>query len=416
MVETRSPRVDSPASKEVGWVMGLVAATAVVLAIGLPSMMPAQASEANAGLLHRVSLLAPGPQGLPGRTTIAPQAVCPGLKSAMGRYREQVLIPIRQWAQRELREVTAETVLYPFSGPDAATLIALFGEARRMVLLSRQEASLAQLQPVPASTEIAECATQHFFYITGFYRTHDLQGKHGPAPRLMSLLLMSIEAAGMLPAAIIPIRIDDEGQLQIAHDQQVLADDDGIFRSAWPAFEAAPATEAGPSRISRPAGVRFEVFDEHGKRRILDYLSLDLSNAGLRAPSVEIDWLSGVATGAVLIKSASHLPQAAHFSNLVRTITTRSRGIVQDETGLDVQALAAFSSIAVHGRFSEPHELWRGAESMKRLRGFTDRQPRLGSPPFVLGYRKPSGTLMIVATRAPGKSPAAQGLPDDSWP
>ena len=358
----------------------------------------------------------PGPQGLPGRTTIAPQAICPGLKPAMERYREQVLIPIRQWAQRELRPLTAETVLYPFSGPDAATLIALFGEARRMVLLSRQEASLAQLQPVPASTEIAECAIQHFFYITGFYRTHDLQGKHGPAPRLMSLLLMSIEAAGMLPAAIIPIRIDDTGQLQIALDQQVLADDDGVFRSAWPAVHTAPATEAGQSGPSRPAGVRFEMFDEHGKRRTLDYLSLDLSNAGLRAPSAESDWLSGVATGAVLIKSASHLPQAAHFSNLVRIITTRSSGIVQDETGLDVQALAALGSIAVHGRFTEPHELWRGAESMKRLRSFTEQQPRLGSPPFVLGYRKPSGTLMVVATRAPSESSTAQGLPGDGWP
>ena len=220
----------------------------------------------------------------------------------------------------------------------------------------------------------------------------------------------------MVPAAIMPIRIDDEGRLQIARDQQVLADDDGVFRSAWPAVEATPATEASQSGGSRPAGVRFEMFDEHGKRRIIDYLSLDLSNAGLRAPSAEIDWLSGVATGAVLIKSASHLPQAAHFSNLVRIITERSRGIVQDETGLDVQALAALGNIAVHGRFSEPHELWRGAESMERLRSFTEQQPRLGSPPFVLGYRKPSGTLMMVATRAPGESPTAQGLPGDGWP
>ena len=416
MEQARSPRIGSPALRAVRRVRDLAAAVAVALTMGLPAALPAQASDANPEPLHRVSLRAPGPQGLPGRTTIAPQAICPGLKPAMGRYREQVLIPIRQWAQRELRQLTAETVLYPFSGPDAATLIALFSEARRMVLLSRQEASLAQLQPVPAGTEIAECATQHFFYITGFYRTHDLQGKHGPAPRLMSLLLMSIEAAGMLPAAIMPIRIDDEGRLQIARDQQVLADDDGVFRSAWPAVEATPATEASQSGGSRPAGVRFELFDEHGKRRIIEYLSLDLSNAGLRAPSAEIDWLSGVATGAVLIKSASHLPQAAHFSNLVRIITTRSRGIVQDETGLDVQALAALGNIAVHGRFSEPHELWRGAESMERLRSFTEQQPRLGSPPFVLGYRKPSGTLMMVATRAPGESPTAQGLPGDGWP
>jgi hypothetical protein len=413
MMWTCSARI---ASVALGMVSRVGAGLAVALAIGVTAAAPAQAGDTNPAALHRVSLRAPGPQDLPGRTTIAPQAICPGLKPALGRYREQVLLPIRQWAQRELRQLTAETVLYPFSGPDAATLIALFGEARRMVLLSRQEASLAQLQPVPSSTEIAECATQHFFYITGFYRTHDLQGKHGPAPRLMSLLLMSIEAAGMLPVAIMPIRIDEEGRLQVARDQQVLADDDGVFRSAPPAVEARMAPSAGQPGTSRPAGVRFEMFDEHGKRRTIDYLSLDLSNAGLRAQSAEIDWLSSVATGAVLIKSASHLPQAAHFSNLVQTITTRSRGIVQDETGLDVQALTAFGSVAVHGRFTEPHELWRGAESMKRLRSFTEHQPRIASPPFVLGYRKPSGTLMMVATREARESMTAPALPDDGWP
>jgi hypothetical protein len=81
-----------------------------------------------------------------------------------------------------------------------------------------------------------------------------------------------------------------------------------------------------------------------------------------------------------------------------------------------VQALTAFGSVAVHGRFTEPHELWRGAESMKRLRSFTEHQPRIASPPFVLGYRKPSGTLMMVATREARESTTAPALPDDGWP
>ena len=405
-------KVQVAAARAVRW----AGAYAIALALGLLWAPPAQADDPGPAAFHRVSVRAPGPQGLPGRTTIAPQAICPGLRPAMERYRDQMLIPIRQWAQRELRELTAETVLYPFSGPDAATLIALFGNARRMVMLSRQEASLAQLQPVPSGTEIAECATQHFFYMTGFYRTHDLQGKHGPAPRLMSLLLMSIEAAGMLPAAIMPIQIDGAGQLQIEHARQVLADDDGIFRSASAPMDAAPAAEAGRSGTSRAAGVRFEVYDEHGRRRIIDYVGIDLSNAGLRAESAELDWLSDVSSGSVLMKSASHLPQAAHFSNLVRMITTRSRGIVQDETGLDVQALAAFGRVAIHGRFSEPHELWQGAESMKRLRHFAEQHPRLATPPFVLGYRKPSGTLVMVATRVAGDSFLPLGLHGDGWP
>lgn len=388
---------------------GLVAG----LILGSALSMTVQATERVSAPWQRVSLRAPGVQGLPGRTTIAPQAICPGLRPAMGRYREQVLLPIRQWALRELRPLQADTVLYPFSGPDAATLIALFAEAPRMVMLSRQEASLEQLRPVATETEIAECATQHFFYITGFYRTHDLQGKHGPAPRLLSLLLMSIEAAGMLPATIAPIWIDATGTLQVDGDRRVVADDDGIFRSAAPAPEPSDGAQADRTR---PAGVRMEMFDEYGKRRTIDYIGLDLSNAGLRTSGMDADWLASAAGGAVLIKSASHLPQAAHFSNLVRLITTRSRGIVQDETGLDVQTLAAFGSVAVHGRFTEPHELWRGSESMRRLRSFAEQHPRLASPPFVLGYRKPAGTLVMVASRAQASATNLTEALLDGWP
>ena len=75
MMQTGSARIDSPALKAVGRVMSLATAAAVVLAMGLPASMPAQASDTKPEPLHRVSLRAPGPQGLPGRTTIAPQAL-----------------------------------------------------------------------------------------------------------------------------------------------------------------------------------------------------------------------------------------------------------------------------------------------------------------------------------------------------
>jgi len=100
-----------------------------------------------------------------------------------------------------------------------------------------------------------------------------------------------------------------------------------------------------------------------------------------------------------LIKSASHLLQRSYFSNLADLITQRSKAIVQDETGLDIEVLNKTFKIDTYGKFVAPHPLWQNDPSGKRLREFFSEHKDLPVLPFKIGYEKPIGSVLLVGTR-----------------
>jgi hypothetical protein len=332
---------------------------------------------------------------------------CAGLEAELSRYRQRVLTPMRQWAERALPDPGDEPVVYPFSGADVATALALFGRSERLVMLSRQEVSLAQLEPADPETERAECETQRFFARTGFYRTLDLEGKvegrQGPAPRLLSLLLLSLETVGIRVTGIVPLRTETDGSIVADPVLGVTVDLDGRIRPNSQVHAALPGSVTRTITLDAPPagpkGLRLRGIDELGQPRIIDYLSLDLSNGGIRPQSIAFRTVARLIEGTVLIKSGSHLLQSAHFTSLARLITEQAGLVVQDETGLDVTALASFERLSLHGTFTEPHEFWREQASMQRLRTFVESRETAETPPFAFGYRKPSGTFILVAAR-----------------
>jgi len=321
---------------------------------------------------------------------------CPGLSKDVRRYREAVLNPMRDWASDTLAAERSPTVLYPFSGPDIATAVALFEHASRFILVARQAASVAQLQAPDETVEVSECELHRFVMRTGFYRTHDLDGKDRPTPRLLALLLMSLETAGIVPTRVGSLHIDPNGTLLHARPQHVATDIDGHFRPAGDV--SAPAGMSAMATDSESSGVRIEGLDDRGRTVVIDYLSMDLSDRGLRTTGREHKWIEGEMGHTVLIKSASHLLQSPNFSNLARLIAHRSRRVVQDETGLDVLKLSQFDQISVYGGFTDPYELWRESVAMGRLRAFVQHQIASETPPFPFGYRKPAGTFIMIAT------------------
>lgn len=333
---------------------------------------------------------------------------CPGLVADQERYRERILAPMSAWAERMLPDPGDRPIVYPFAGADVATALALFGRSPRLIMLSRQEVSLAQLWAAPPEIESAECDTQRFFTRTGFYRTLDLDGKvdgrQAAAPRLLSLLLLSLEAVGLRVSAIVPLTTEADGSITEHPDRGVTVDSTGRIqaRSAQSDLSLAsrPLIDRPPGAVEQaPSGVRLVGIDALGQRRSVDYLSLDLSNGGLRPQGAAHRMVSRLIDGTVLIKSASHLLQSVHFTQLSTLISTQAAVVVQDETGLEIETLGAIGPIKVHGGFTEPHELWRGLPAMLRLRDFVERGEPSEAPPFIFGYRKPSGSLILVSSR-----------------
>lgn len=321
---------------------------------------------------------------------------CPGLGKDVRRYREAVLNPMRDWAAAALVGERGEAVLYPFSGPDIATAVSLFEHASRFILIARQSVSVAQLDPPDESVESSECELHRFVMRTGFYRTHDLDGKDRPTPRLLALLLMSLETAGIVPTRVGSLHIDGHGTLLHAGPHHVATDIDGSFRPAGDV--STPPGMAAKAIDSQSGGVRVEGLDDRGRTIVIDYLSMDLSDRGLRRAGREHKWIEGEAGHTVLLKSASHLLQSPNFSNLAQLIANRSRRVVQDETGLDVLKLSRFERVRVHGGFTDPYELWRESVAMERLREFVRERIASETPPFPFGYRKPAGTFIMIAT------------------
>ncbi|MEN9774955.1 MAG: hypothetical protein RL322_2025 [Pseudomonadota bacterium] len=339
--------------------------------------------------------------------SIADPALCDGLAADNRNYRRRILGPMQDWAGRELAGLRGDTLLYPFSGPDAVTALALFPAVRHLTMLSLQKASLEQLAPADEETVAAECDIHRFFTQTGFFRTLDLDGKErAAAPRLLALLLLSLDTAGIRPTAIGAIEVDPNGSVRDDPARRILADDSGLFPPAPP-----PMHDDGtdPKALSGTVrGVRIEGLDGQGQPRLIDYLSIDLSNAGIRRHSGGRRMIEDRAREAVMIKSGSHLLQSRNFSNLARIIAHRASTLVQDETGLDIDWLTQFGRLEIHGRFTEPFEFWRDSESMARLRSALEFFHLSETPPFPYGYRKPSGTLILVATsdRTPPGPPA----------
>jgi hypothetical protein len=334
---------------------------------------------------------------------------CPGLAREAQRYRNAVLNPMREWSEQSLADIQSASVIYPFSGPDAATAVALFPDASRFVLIARQQASVEQLDEPDEAVQVSECELHQFVSRTGFYRTHDLDGKDRATPRLLTLLLMSLETAGILPLRVASLQIDSQGGMFQRSPWQVSTDLDGRFRpeqggpvQAGPASTDSRREPAAPAPAPErdPSGIRIEGLDDRGRTVVFDYISMDLSDRGVRRGSTAYRWIEGEIGRTVLIKSASHLLQSPNFSNLAQLVANRSKVVLQDETGLDALKLARFSQVRVHGEFTEPYALWRESLAMGRLREFVDRQVPADTPPFPFGYRKPSGTFIVIALRS----------------
>ena len=296
---------------------------------------------------------------------------CPNFARLVSDYQHKFQAPMRVWSIENLSRLGTRKVLYPFSGPDVITPLALFGSAERLILVADQTPEWT----IPAQTEASriqkECQTQNYFARLGYFRTNDLEGKGSVRPRFTKMLVYSILMSGGSIERSVPLRINERGE----------AEETDLVTSA-------PRD-----------GLRLQITTAEGRSVTVDYLRINLSNAGLKTDSVQRKFLASQMAATVFIKSASHLPQKSSFSVLTDLIATKAKVLVQDETGLDINLINQHFKVEAHGRFNGPHPLWKDSASSMRLKDFLSAQRSITQLPFVMGYEKPSGSILLVATR-----------------
>ena len=153
------------------------------------------------------------------------------------------------------------------------------------------------------------------------------------------------------------------------------------------------------TKDSPPHGVRFIVETKDGRAVTVDYLSANISDSGLEKQGHVVKAFERKSSQVVLIKSASHLLQNNYFSTMKNVLIANAKWITQDETGLDIVPYSENFNLQLFGRFIAPNNLWAKSPSAQRLAKYYQDHPSKQELPFLLGYEKAGGSMLMIGQR-----------------
>jgi hypothetical protein len=310
-------------------------------------------------------------------------------------YERRIGRPMRKWACQELAPLEGGAVFYPFSGPDLPSVVQLFPDADRYVLVSLQAAGAPLRLEHFSGEELANYLAAvrkawKFFGILGFFRTDDLQAVESAGGVRMGMtgpLMAFAVRLGYGIESVEPIRLKPGGDYVAARD---VPNAPGAQADAWNSV-----------RIS---------LRKDGRTILVDYVQMDLSDEWLAQYAPARDWLERTALNPTILKAASHHLQAPGFSIVRESILRNAPTIVQDETGIDYGALAEEFTVRLYGRFTAPNRAFSSGLQRSLAAAYRSGAP-VKALPFRLGYEKNAGSAMQVAVREPVAVPDAMRRP-----
>jgi hypothetical protein len=287
--------------------------------------------------------------------------------------------PLAAWAAQEIRQDVGRTVFYPFSGPDLPSVLAVYPAASRFVMISDQYAlkyfdpfSLAEPERTLIVQQLGESWPR--FGQLGFFVTQELnrRGSRTRKNQLSpSMILMAFAARlGYEVRSIRPTCLE-------------------------PADLSIRPMDAADARWG---SVRIELH-KNGRDIVVDYIQQDLSDRGLAKRPEARALVESLAKAPVLLKAASHLPQQPRFSIIRNAILAHTPLVVQDETGLEYDAMASAFNVRLYGEYVGAHRLFKEATNPSLVRAYKERAKDVRPLDFRLGYQKQAGSAIQVATR-----------------
>ncbi|RYE85103.1 MAG: hypothetical protein EOO75_17325 [Myxococcales bacterium] len=237
------------------------------------------------------------------------------VSESFARFEERNGQAMLRWSAEQLRPADGATVFYPFAGPDLVTARRFYPAAARYVLLALQDGGPPPaLDALPdddldATLDLYERVFDAFAR-RGFFVTAQM-GAGYRTPRaargVTGVLLAFAEREGLAVEAIEPVRIGPRG---------------------------VEALDAGRRLPEAWSSVRLHLRRGDGAAVVVDYLRVDLSDAGLGADPDALGLVSTLARGPTVLKAASHLLQQRGFTRLRDLVLAGAPQLVQDETHL----------------------------------------------------------------------------------
>jgi hypothetical protein len=298
-----------------------------------------------------------------------------GWKLLKARY----LNKIDLWASQSLKDAAKDGVaFYPFGGPDAATLFAVYPSALEYIMIG--------LEPAGKLPDSIEGYTPEYWsgvrqslrsaVALGFFKTDEMEEDFGGegVGGITPVLLLYIARSGFTVEDVVAVRVSPEG---------ILA--------------AAPDTPPVKREIR---GVTIFFSDATGRQRKLTYLGLNLSDTLKKRPDA-MHFLGHLSAVKTLLKSASYLMHKSYFSTIRRVILAQSDVVVEDDSGIPFRFFHENEwEVQLFGTYSQPIKLfsvWQ-QDNLKDAYSSPNIQP-LG---FGFGYRfKPDTSNLLLARRRP---------------
>lgn len=158
---------------------------------------------------------------------------------------------------------------------------------------------------------------------------------------------------------------------------------------------------------NKTPGVRIQFTGPNGKARTVYYFSSDLSNYGIKSNPGFMAFCAKQGTGNALVKAASYLMHMPEFSHARDFLLTRTRSIIQDDSGIPFGSLGkAGWSVTLAGNYDKPIDLFKERYQSDLHEAFK-AQPT-AELPFSVGYRWRLKESSLMLARAPGVNPVPQ--------
>lgn len=307
------------------------------------------------------------------------------MNQAWNRFEQKHLIPMRAWAAQEfdVSQTVEGTAFYPFSGPDAANILALFPRAKNYVLIGLEPVgSLPIFQPGkndPFYESLEQSLSQLLFL--NYFITHD-----------MARDLVKKDLDGVLPVLMYFLGREKVKVLEVNY---WLMQPDGTI-TAKPAQAGQKLTGAGIPGV--------KILFQRGQDepvQTLYYFRFNLQDTAWRNAPQFVKFLKDLAPFRTFVKAASYLMFNPQFADIRQFVLDQSSMVLQTDEGIPLRYFEPQQwDRRFYGNYSCPIQTFAKCfqpDLAEMYRPGQNTRPL----PFVIGYhgRSNSANLLLASRR-----------------
>lgn len=257
-------------------------------------------------------------------------------------WHERRLNQIRDWAKTDIHPAISrpQIVKYPFAGPDFVHAATLFPGADEYILVGLEPLgtlpdflAMDDLQLDSYLTHLSHTlrsiSQRNFFITTEMRDDFGKQGVDGVYPVLLYFAALT--------------------KHEVLGGQYVKLDGAG---------------NAVPSDAATADGIRLEIraldrLPSFPPSQSLYYFKYDLSDSGFKGSSSLKQFLDQRPGGMVYLKAASYLMHQPAFTNIRNYLVGNCQYLLQDESGIPAEFLAAYFDVTYFGRYAGPIDMFK---------------------------------------------------------